>query len=436
MDKSTAYQILEIPKESSDDEIKIAYIRLVKLHPPEHDPDKFIQVRKAYENLKDPVKRAREDLFTFNFIHDSFRLSSSTPQNLGDINREMDDLEMQLQAYPDEPMMQEQLTDLFRQRATYYVSKKLWSEAINDWLKILERDSSDKDTRHNLFYAYNTMAYHFAVNERYTDAIHYWNDALKLDPENTSILHNLAISYDRNGNREESEKYWKETLGRWDTKLKQNGNDEYLKTCIVELHKFFGGRLLPSSPSSVPTENNKQEPKSVDQAIQEYREVLKYAPDNFHAQMQIVTAYMQDNKWPEATRELASMLKNHRDNPEVLNMLGWAYLNTGKIDEAFAVWNRTLSLDPKNTSAKDNIIRGHLTVGKKLRERGLYNAALVHFKSLLKYLPDKPEVHFEIGTTYAMKGDHRSAVACWQTVLQLDPKNKLAKKAISETRFR
>ena len=170
--------------------------------------------------------------------------------------------------------------------------------------------------------------------------------------------------------------------------------------------------------------------------MQEYREVLKYDPSNFHAQMQIATALMQDNKWPEATRELANLLKTNRDNTEILNMLGWTYLNTGKIDEAFAVWTRILSIDPKNVTAKDNIIRGHLTVGKKLRERGLYNAALVHFKSLLKYLPDKPEVHFEIGSTYAMKGDHRSAVNCWQTVLQLDPKNKLAKKAIAETRFR
>jgi tetratricopeptide (TPR) repeat protein len=433
MDKATAYQILAISKESSDEEIKAAYIRLVKLHPPEQDPDGFIQVRKAYENLKEPSKRAHEDLFTFNFIHDSFRLPSGLIPDLNEINRSMDDIDMQLQTYPDDPMLQDQYMEIIRQRAAHYVSKKLWSEAINDWLKIMQRDPGDANSIHNLFYAYNTMAYHYAVNDHFTEAIHYWLEALKFEPDNPAILHNLAIAYDRNGNRDESEKYWKDTLRGWDLKLKQNGSDEYLRTCIVELHKFFGGRLLPSKGE---TTVDPKEPKSTENAVQEYREVLKYDPSNYHAQMQIATAFMQENKWADATRELAGMLKIHRDNPEILNLLGWTYLNTGKVDEAFAIWNRALSLDPKNVTAKDNIVKGHLAVGKKLRDRGLYNAALVHFKSLLKYLPDKPEVHFEIGTTYAMKGDHRSAVTCWQTVLQLDPKNKLARKAIAETRFR
>src|SRR5208283_1868306 len=130
MDKATAYQILAISKESNDEEIKAAYIRLVKQHPPEQDPDGFIQVRKAYTNLKDPSKRAHEDLFTFNFIHDSFRLPSGANfHDLNEINRSLNDIDMQLQTYPDDPMLQDQYVEIIRQRAAYYVSKKLWSEA-------------------------------------------------------------------------------------------------------------------------------------------------------------------------------------------------------------------------------------------------------------------------------------------------------------------
>jgi tetratricopeptide (TPR) repeat protein len=111
-------------------------------------------------------------------------------------------------------------------------------------------------------------------------------------------------------------------------------------------------------------------------------------------------------------------------------------LNIGKIDEAFSIWNRILGVDPKNQTARSSVIDGHKLVGKKLRDRGLFNAALVHFKSLLKFEPSNPQVHLEIGNTYSQKGDFRSALASWQTVLQLDPKNKEAKKALSETRFR
>ncbi|MDI6782552.1 MAG: tetratricopeptide repeat protein [bacterium] len=429
MDKTTAYQILEIPKEATDDEIKHAYIQLVKKHPPEIEPDKFIQIRKAYENLKDPVKRAREDLFTFNFVHDQFHFDDTVKQPLP-INRINDDitaLSMQLESFADDPETKHQLILAYSRRAFGLVHKKLWAEAIRDWEHILSLDTTNEDIQHNLFYGYSTLGYYYALHERFQEAINFWQKANVLKPNIKPLYHNLAIAYDKIGDKEHAENYWRETLKRWELNLRKESTDEYLKTCIVELHKYFGGKLLSGSGDKK---------AGIEEAISEYREVLKIAPDNFHAQLQITTAYMQEGKWTEAIKELSSMLRIHKDNLEVLNMLGWAYLNSGKVDESFAVWNRGLAIDSKNQIAKDNIIRGHLTVGKKLRERGLFNSALVHFKSVLKYLPSKPEVHLEIGNTYAMKGDYRSAVACWQTVLQLDPKNKIAKKAIAETRFR
>jgi tetratricopeptide (TPR) repeat protein len=427
--KTTAYRILQIPKESTDDEIKHAYIQLVKKHPPEIEPDKFIQVRKAYENLKDPVKRAHEDLFTFNFIHDQFHFADAVKQPVQSsrLNDDITALTMQLESFADDSETKQQLLLAYARRAFDLVNKKLWVEAIRDWEQILSLDNTREDIQHNLFYGYSTLGYYYALHERFQESINFWLKAISLKPNIHLLYHNLAIAYDKIGDKENAEKYWRETLKRWELKLREDSTDEYLKTCIVELHKYFGGKLLSSSIDKK---------AGIEEAISEYREVLKFAPDNFHAQLQITTAYMQEGKWTDAIKELSTMLRMHKDNLEVLNMLGWAYLNSGKIDESFAVWNRCLAIDTKNSIAKDNIIRGHLTVGKKLRERGLFNAALVHFKSVLKYLPSKPEVHLEIGNTYAMKGDYRSAVACWQTVLQLDPKNKIAKKAIAETRFR
>lgn len=121
---------------------------------------------------------------------------------------------------------------------------------------------------------------------------------------------------------------------------------------------------------------------------------------------------------------------------EILNLLGWALLNSGQVDNAFNMWKRSLAFDPSNSATKDNLVRAHLSLGKKLRESGLYTPALVHFKALLKYLPNNPEVHFEIGSTYSMKGDIPSALREFNTTLQLDPRNKLAKKAISALKLR
>jgi tetratricopeptide (TPR) repeat protein len=103
---------------------------------------------------------------------------------------------------------------------------------------------------------------------------------------------------------------------------------------------------------------------------------------------------------------------------------------------AFNTWRRALAQDPKNASIRDSITRARLAVGKKLKEGGHFTQALVHFKELLKLMPKAWEVHYEIADTLLRKGDRRAALTEFQKVLELDPKNKLAKKAISEIRLR
>lgn len=56
------YKILGTTAKISNARVKEKYIQAVKQHPPETDPDGFEKVRRAYETLKDPVKRKQYDL--------------------------------------------------------------------------------------------------------------------------------------------------------------------------------------------------------------------------------------------------------------------------------------------------------------------------------------------------------------------------------------
>lgn len=60
---SDPYLILQLDRRASDAEIKRAYFQLVRQYPPEREPEKFQQVRAAYEQLRTPHKRALVDLF-------------------------------------------------------------------------------------------------------------------------------------------------------------------------------------------------------------------------------------------------------------------------------------------------------------------------------------------------------------------------------------
>jgi curved DNA-binding protein CbpA len=57
------YAILDLPADASDETIRRRYLELVKQFSPEHHPDKFAQIRQAYESLRDRETRLRYRLF-------------------------------------------------------------------------------------------------------------------------------------------------------------------------------------------------------------------------------------------------------------------------------------------------------------------------------------------------------------------------------------
>jgi DnaJ-class molecular chaperone len=57
-------EILGIPLNATEEEIRVAYLRKVKEHPPDQSPQEFEKIRDAYEALRDPRSRIRSMLFS------------------------------------------------------------------------------------------------------------------------------------------------------------------------------------------------------------------------------------------------------------------------------------------------------------------------------------------------------------------------------------
>ncbi len=57
------YAVLGVARKADEAEIKRAYFRLVREYSPEREPEKFQEIRAAYEQLRTPEARSRTDLF-------------------------------------------------------------------------------------------------------------------------------------------------------------------------------------------------------------------------------------------------------------------------------------------------------------------------------------------------------------------------------------
>lgn len=426
-DKS-AYVTLNLRKGANETEIKKAYVEMVRQYDPEQHTDMFMKIQDAYERLRDPVKRAHEDVFNYNYVSGDFNFTpeEKVEDGLPELNESIVKMVEQVKAAPADPEKRVGLILQLMKRSYRHAMKKLWTEAIKDWVGVLQVDPTHQRAKNNLLFSYLYLGYYYAVHDLLEEAIDLWEKALRMDPDNVPLIHNLALATDRLPAPEKSQKYWAETVRRWKLLLDKTPDDEYQKNCIIEVHKHHGGRAL----SGAQTSETKQE------AIDQYREILKFDPSDFDAQFNIANALMEEAKFEEAIDQLKKLALQHPKNLEIVNLLGWAYLNAGKFEMAFTTWRRGLARDPNNHTIRTSVISARMNVGKKLKEAGHFTQALVHFKELLRIVPNEWEIHFELGDTLLRRGDKRNALIEFQKVLELDPKNKAARKAVSDIRMR
>ena len=55
---NNAHQVLELKLGATPEELRKAYLALVRRHPPDRDPEKFRDIHAAYQLLNDPLAQA------------------------------------------------------------------------------------------------------------------------------------------------------------------------------------------------------------------------------------------------------------------------------------------------------------------------------------------------------------------------------------------
>ncbi len=424
MSDQNAYSVLGLRKGASEEDIKQAYVELVKKFDPEKHTDKFMVIQAAYESLRDPRKRAKEDFLVLNYIAGRFLFTEDERTEDADetVDQRVQESETQYAAAPTDTEARGRYIKSLMQRSFKKVGKRQWAKAIEDWKRVLECDAAHPRAKNNLLFSYITLGYSYADHNLMVEAIELWEKALHMNADDDQLIHNLAIACEKAGRMEQAKRYWSEVLKRWQARLDADSDDLYTRNCIIEVRRHHGGQIGEEG----------QGPSS----IEEFEEILKINPNDFEAQYKIASVLMEQKKWAEASVMLHKIIEQYPRNIEVLNLLGWANINSGHIEEAFRIWNHSLALDPKNYSTREAIIKGRMSMGRVFRNKGMLTQSLVHFKALLRFMPNSAEVHMEIGETYLAKGDKRSAALAFNKVMELDPKNKTARQRLSAMKLR
>lgn len=142
----------------------------------------------------------------------------------------------------------------------------------------------------------------------------------------------------------------------------------------------------------------------IEDAIVKYGEVLKYAPKHLKTQINLGAMYMNMTP-PEADTALSLFLKAYeidKNNFEVNNNLGSAYLAKEDYKNAILYFQNALKLDSKNNDVRFNLAQAFASDRQ-------YDNAITTYKELLKTSPENYDGYIELAKVFMAKGDNDSA---------------------------
>ncbi|MCI0461385.1 MAG: tetratricopeptide repeat protein [Gemmataceae bacterium] len=159
--------------------------------------------------------------------------------------------------------------------------------------------------------------------------------------------------------------------------------------------------------------------KKPQQAIPHLQKAVKIYPDYYEAYQLMGTAYMDQQKWPDAEQALKKSIALNDQYAPSLVALGAVYNREGRFADALPVLEKAEKLDPDSWLC-------HLELAQSLLPQGKVEEAEPHARAAHEKNPQFPLVHLAMANLGLAKGDLALAREECQHFLNLVPQGPLA----------
>lgn len=131
-------------------------------------------------------------------------------------------------------------------------------------------------------------------------------------------------------------------------------------------------------------------------------------------------AYTELENWEAAEADLLAALEIDPDQPEILNFLGYGWINQGlNVDAGFDLIRRAIAQRPQSGYIVDSLGWAHYRLGQ-------YEDAARELERAAELTPDEAEIIDHLGDAYWRTGRRLEAGFEWRRALTLNPGEELA----------
>lgn len=130
-------------------------------------------------------------------------------------------------------------------------------------------------------------------------------------------------------------------------------------------------------------------------------------------------AFERAGRWPQAETDLQAALKLRPEEPELLNYLGYMWIDRGeRLPEALGMVERAVAANPQSGAMLDSLGWAHYRLGD-------YKKAAQLLEQAVELEAGDPEINNHLGDAYWRVGRRIEAEYQWRRVLTLDPDDKI-----------
>lgn len=120
-------------------------------------------------------------------------------------------------------------------------------------------------------------------------------------------------------------------------------------------------------------------------------------------------------RWPDAEADLQAALKLRPDEPELLNYLGYSWIDRGeRLTEAMGMVEKAVAANPKSGAMVDSLGWAHYRLGD-------FKKAVEFLEQAVELDAGDPEINNHLGDAYWRVGRRDEAQFQWRRVLTLEP---------------
>jgi len=222
-----------------------------------------------------------------------------------------------------------------------------------------------------------------------------WRHALAVTTGNNKAEVRLAFDFAAQGRLAEAIDFYRRALNSATDKLD-----------LYEIHLNLGVALAQQG--------------DLDEAIAEFHQALKIAPDSYEAHVDLGGALMRQKRFIEAIDHFRRAIEIETLRINAHGALAGVLLLQGNIDEARAEFERVVEIDPRNTTARNEL-------GQILFDQGKIDESTAQFEAAVAANPKSLRAHVNLARASAARGRIVEAIAHYRQALEIDPDDPVAR---------